>query len=104
MSEKFTPGPWRVEYGTTLVWGNCDSEDQSSSGMGYPVAEARITPAGSWTKRPDVIEGDANAHLIAAAPELYEALKAARFYLSHTYGDDTLSNIDAVLSKARGET
>ncbi len=106
--EAFTPGPWRVEYETTLVWGNCDQEDTSSCGMGYPIAEARITPSGYWAKKPDCFEGEANAHLIAAAPELYEAVLKALSYIENTerLWGITLSSGDelrAVLAKARGE-
>lgn len=72
---KFTAGPWRVEDGTTLIWGAC-TEDPSTYGMGYPIAECRITPTNpTWAKGPDDDEGIANAHLIAASPDLYEALK-----------------------------
>ena len=65
-----TKGPWRVESETTLIWGNCNPDDQTNNGMGFPVAEARITPCGLWTKRPDSDEGEANSALIAMAPDL----------------------------------
>ncbi len=72
---KFTPGPWRVEGGTTVVWGACNPDDLSNYGMGYPVTDCRITPISnsSWCQGPEYEEGYANAHLIAAAPEIYEA-------------------------------
>lgn len=70
-----TPRPWRVEEGTALVWGDCNPDDTSSYGMGYPVAECRVTPCASWAKGPRRYEeGEANARLIAAAPDLLEAL------------------------------
>lgn len=65
-----TPGPWRVEQDTTLIWGRCDPDDVSNRGMGYPIAESRITPISSWAKGPDLHEGEANARLIALAPDL----------------------------------
>lgn len=71
---KHTPGPWRVEQGTTLVWGNCNPDDHSTRGMGYPIADARINPSGNWSTGPYADEGEANARLIAAAPEMLEAL------------------------------
>lgn len=67
---KATPGPWRVEQGTTLIWGHCNPDDASNRGMGYPVSECRITPISSWAKGPDVDEGEGNASLIAVAPSL----------------------------------
>lgn len=78
MSEtKHTPGPWRVEEGTTLIWGDCNQDDTSSYGMGYPIAECRLTPSGSWAKGPKTYgEAEANAHLISAAPDLLEALES----------------------------
>lgn len=83
---KHTPGPWRVEDGTTLIWGKCNPDDISSCGMGYPVAEARTRPVRFWAKRPDYDEGEANARLIAAAPELLEVAKACREVC--LFGDD----------------
>jgi hypothetical protein len=55
MSEKFTPGPWRVVNG-----------DQIRSAI-HQIARAWMMRGG---------EGKANARLIAAAPDLYEALSA----------------------------
>lgn len=73
-----TKGPWRVEEGTTLIWGACNPDDSSTYGMGYPIIECRISPASQWavTKGPKSGEGEANAHLTAAAPDLLEALFA----------------------------
>ena len=38
LAERATPGEWRVEQGTALVWGDCQGE--GTFGMGFPVAEA----------------------------------------------------------------
>jgi len=64
-----TPTPWRIEEGTTGIWGACNPDDQSSYGMGYPVTDARITPVSmsSWCKGPYADEGEANARRIVAA-------------------------------------
>lgn len=76
-SIKHTAGPWRVEEGTTLIWGACDPDDTTDYGMGYPIIECRITPISyGWAKGPNADEGEANARLVAAAPELLEAIKA----------------------------
>ena len=73
-----TPGEWRVEDRTTLIWGDCNQNDTSNYGMGYPIAEARRMPSASWTKGPkDYEEAEANAHLIAMAPALARKVIAA---------------------------
>jgi hypothetical protein len=63
MSETpWTPGPWRQEEYTTLVWGECSPH--MASGMGYPIAR------GVGSIDPDTAL--ANARLIAAAPTMAE--------------------------------
>lgn len=60
-----TPTPWRVEEGTDLIWGACNSDDQSTYGMGYSIVEGK---SGSWNKgRPDMDEREANAAFIIKA-------------------------------------
>lgn len=106
---KFTPGPWRVEGGTTVVWGACNHDDLSDYGMGYPVTDCRITPISnsSWCQGPEYEEGYANAHLIAAAPELYEKLAKIRGWINvdaeGAWGKRFYAEVDALLAKARGE-
>lgn len=75
VNHPWTPGPWRVEQGTLLVWGACDSDDSSSYGTGYPVCVG--CHAAGWAKheKPLTEEQEANAHLIAAAPEMAELLE-----------------------------
>jgi hypothetical protein len=107
-----TPGPWRVEEGTTLIWGKCNPDDQSTFGMGYPITLCQITPSGSWAKGPDADEGKANAHLIAAAPDLLDQLDFARSLLvlqMRVLGEDVeasplIAEMDAALAKARGQS
>lgn len=77
-----TPAPWRVEEGTTLIWGHCNPDDPSTRGMGYPIAEVRVTPAGLWANgRPDANAGQANARLIAASPDMLARLHANAEFL-----------------------
>lgn len=107
MSEgKHTPGPWRVEEGTTLVWGNCNPEDHTTWGMGYPIAETRINPSGNWSTGPYADEGEANARLIAAAPDMLEALELARgtfkAYDRFKVDVDAILVIESAISKAKG--
>lgn len=116
---KFTPGPWRIEDETTLVWGACNPDDTSSYGMGYPITECRTTNISSWAKGPDAEEGIANARLIAAAPDMYEALEAVLPFVPISFATTSrpgnanekneklaaaLSQARAALAKARGET
>lgn len=75
LAEAATPGTWRVESNTALVWGACDLDDQSSYGMGYPVASADLPP--TWKKtNPTAEEMFANAAFIATARTAVPALIA----------------------------
>ncbi|MPR62730.1 hypothetical protein D7027_13045 [Ochrobactrum intermedium] len=54
---------------------------------------------------PPLEEAVANMHLIAAAPDMYEALEAAANSAGFQYmWPNTRSKIEAALAKARGET
>ena len=50
----------------------------------------------------DTQESEANAHLIAAAPLLYEACKRAHRELLHAQWEDGLDQIEEALAKAKG--
>lgn len=98
---KWTPGPWwcEDEFGVT-----------SNAHHGY-VANTGFGPD---TSQGDM-EAKANAHLIAAAPDLYEALYMCLGNLMNhihneydgVYSDDDFAEIEApylaALAKARGE-
>ena len=94
---KHTPGPWRVavgRQGMINVFSN----------------EARSTVASCGNANPENSEisgcNEANANLIAAAPELLEALKKAisGLKLNHCGSIDgmTIIEMEAVVDKARG--
>ena len=95
MSAGFTPGPWRLdrrmnEYGAkdAPILGTIMAEDaEAPSGLGWHVAVVMS----------DLSEGEANARLIAAAPELLEELERAV-----SYGWHHQPALDAI-AKARGE-
>lgn len=68
--EKFTPGPWRI--GPDYL----DDEGYREIAIQAPTLNGECTPASVCLQFPTVPGmQDANAHLIAAAPELYVALR-----------------------------
>lgn len=87
---KFTPGPWEI----------CDRHPLGQYAVGISAPEAsHYTLAGVWVRMEEDTRDDsrmyANAELIAAAPELYEAgeaLHAAAWGLvKNIFGDHPLS-------------
>ncbi|WP_322997455.1 hypothetical protein [Castellaniella sp.] len=74
-----TPGPWRVEEDTTLIWGDCNPDDTSSYAMGYPISECRTHPSSTLFKGPtEYEEYTSNAQIVALAPDLAAELLALR--------------------------
>lgn len=106
MIEKFTPGPWHVGkkdhpvgyfpvYARTGVTKISRIAKTDSHEVGFGISEA---------------EQRANAHLIAAAPDLYEALNRIynKLLISDRDGESHISEKDGemartALAKARGE-
>ena len=94
METKWTPGPWYcVEQNKTIVRSSSAKEEVARASHCYMNRGER----------------EANAHLISAAPELYEALEVAEEALSDIADDEgwlapIRSQINAALSKARGES
>lgn len=86
----YTKGPWHVDYGTKY---------------------ARIKNSDGWyvmepSSFHSTVRHRADAYLIAAAPDLYEALKALRSLLwDEGYSDQTLAmaRADAAIAKAEGK-
>lgn len=101
---KFTPGPWEAVNRDTC---------QFIYAKGY---ERAICQVDSYSKGfgPDRDERDANAHLIASAPDIYEALeKQLKNWIELIESGDAghwdpeedahVISMRAVLAKARGE-
>ena len=93
MSEKFTPGPWFV------VPQGCFVADRK---VEFDGDGARV---GETPNMCIECASEADAHLIAAAPEMYEAAETALECLENNgfaraYVEDLLRN---ALRKARGE-
>jgi len=83
----FTPGPWVARIGNGIEVCGSDA-----------VAIAEI-----WLRGNRELE-TANAHLIAAAPELYEALDCFPGFTDDAIiGDSWIEVMRAALIKARGE-
>ena len=91
---KFTPGPWH-EHGGAVVYGNDDD-----NGNGDVVVDML---AGHVRRSPE--ELNANARLIAAAPDLYEACEAALDFVlgPRRDGGSLIVLLEAALKKARGQ-
>lgn len=101
---KHTPGPWLIAAGTTVY---------ALNAHGYNRFSAQAQRGHTSDKWPtDEEELEANARLIAAAPELLEALKDCSEYLSDipesaVGGDDEAGRINrraiAAIRKATGQ-
>lgn len=98
---KHTPGPWNLSGRTVYTLhrlAHMETNRWSAQVQGYVDCPAE--------------EADANARLIAAAPELLEALCDAREELRLIRMKDTVAvydptvriRIDAVIAKAKGES
>lgn len=92
MSERpWTPGPWQV---------SCVSDGTRRRSV--------WTDKGPPAHIADVTNGEANARLISAAPDLYEALERfVTFHSGHVLPHELHKPMDdarAALAKARGET
>jgi hypothetical protein len=102
VEKRFTPGPWEV--GDFRI-------------DGYPIDQPANHYSVAWAYDINGLPANiANAHLIAAAPELYEALSIARDEIDHALncrargglecncGQRALvEQCDATLAKARGD-
>jgi hypothetical protein len=89
----FTPGPWQAFT--------------DRHGQSYCIDTDLGRASTNVTVIADDIRGEqrhANARLIAAAPELFEALEVARGEIAKVHQlRSALPQIDAALAKARGE-
>ena len=89
---KFTPGPWSVYQHNTFHYIVSDS--------GYPVAMTQDIISTDDNRSTDINQNEINAHLIAVAPEMYEALEDVLY--CEIPGCQS-EKIIKVLQKARGE-
>lgn len=100
---KHTPGPWYVFGNGHCVGGPFSSDDPDESGR----KTAGIAMCGMRLRSPD--ESEANARLIAAAPDLLTTLEhIAGVSKRHTDGSarfdaELLKDIRKAIAKAKGE-
>lgn len=92
---KHTPGPWTLGKGLYTV------REQSATGRDGFIARTHIP--GEWRAR-DEEEQQANARLIAAAPDLLAAIEAFPGFLADCEeGDKWIEQISAAVNKATGK-
>lgn len=105
-----TPGPWKArDYRTNgksgnaqsgSIWIDCDawtSKKQTARLLGGTIAEVYAMGTGS----DDSAVQEANAKLIAAAPELLRMLIEAESFMSGFEGDEMQDGIDKKLADIR---
>ena len=101
-----TPGPWTMEY-------TADEYDSHRSDLriidprtvNHPQGPVTLAKINVCAFAPHMSEPLANAHLIAAAPELLEALKWALEQIADDLDPDhqeALQNAQAVVQRAGG--
>lgn len=104
MSEKkFTPGPWRIFGANRYECPGIDAESTSIIVFGRRFDQNQNCGVQGNTLE----ECQANARLIAAAPELLEALKRAVEWMEapdeSAFSDQDLNAARAAIAKALGE-
>ena len=106
MSEtKFTKGPWYADkYGK--IWRNVPSDLYEYGGKIAGDMPLAFVSKGWYEKDETPYPQQANANLIAAAPDMYEVLEEVWRILDSTMPlsrDNRADRIKRILCKARGE-
>ena len=112
MTQKHTQGPWALEFKEKWPWGiSITPNIIEMRRIAYSTAnknleDVRGATAFDYDERENiakmVAEQEANARLIAAAPELLEALEMAQLWLEFD-GRFNMQKINAAIAKAKGE-
>lgn len=89
---KGTPGPWFIDNGRAI--GPKSTEDDQSYGMIIPVGWVEVDP--------EVEVQVANQRMMAAAPELLEALQIICFFEDISSAQREIA--EAAIAKALGES
>ena len=108
MSASFTPGPWVVSIPTQsfeicTIHGVTRQPTEDGLGQEWVYVKPETMFRGDEWCWPDGDEKLANAYLIAAAPDLYEALKIAQLWLD-VDGRFDMQRINAAIAKAEGRS
>lgn len=105
MASEFTPGPWWPEQNSAGAWGVSTYRDGAKpqfQSFGATICHG----VGDGTEARTRDNREANARLIAAAPELLEALELAREIMADQLDGEfpePMRQIDAAIAKARGK-
>ena len=108
--DKHTPGPWRITHNGSYSPPRFEISGRAGDGREYGFAEVSAWPLHAG-------EAEANARLIAAAPDMLEALEAAERLIDehhawvtasgkaigNTVPGLTLFAVRTAIHKARGE-
>ena len=98
-----TKGPWRVDKPKMLVGKGKENDRLISGEDGRHIAETFQYQSHDSPNGPSI----ANAHLIAAAPDMLEMLQAVRIYFKRRHlgesADELLDEVLEVIRKAKGE-
>lgn len=92
---KHTPAPWNLVW-----WGN----------ERYPFPLSVLADNdGAWVARDGTVSSEANAHLIAAAPDLLEACEWLLSFVENTEGElgivlGSANSARAAIAKAKGKS
>ena len=93
-AQKHTPGPWRVgQIAQTVVADSADGTHAAHGEIEYYGAPLVC----------ESVSSSANAHLIAAAPELLAACESSLAMVETNQGPPDWDAMRAAIAKARGE-
>lgn len=116
MMSEFTPGPWTISGVYIDSWSVIAPDGFKIATIEEaPILEAyqELTGHRHWSEAPGetfierpIAEVEANTRLIAAAPELLEALMRLRYVVQTRDGDllGAVSQATDAINKARGES
>jgi hypothetical protein len=91
---KWTPGPWVVDGGSpSLIWAEGRERRRLGGLLVQGLLVADLAPR-TVNNVPPIDERRANARLIAAAPKMYEALRAVMPSGKHLKGCNHLNRAD----------